>query len=44
MSWEDDEWRDAVRRSTPADLELAEDSHRAALGLVGDQDDARGEW
>jgi hypothetical protein len=37
----DDEWRDAVRRSTEAELEAAQDSYRASLGIVGDRSDAQ---
>jgi hypothetical protein len=36
-----DAWRDAVHHSTELDLELATDSHRASLGIVGDREDAR---
>ena len=34
-----DEWRSAVRHSTDRELELAQDSHRAALGLIGEAGD-----
>jgi hypothetical protein len=36
---DNDEWHYAVRDATDADLELAQDSHRAALGIVGDEGD-----
>jgi hypothetical protein len=35
----DDEWRDAVRHSTEAELKAAQDSYRASLGIVGDRGD-----
>ena len=38
-----DEWRAAVRASTEVELDLAERSHRAAIGLVGDREDAHDE-
>jgi hypothetical protein len=37
----DDEWRDAVRHSTDAELKAAQDSYRAALGIIGEADDDR---
>lgn len=39
MSWEDDEWRMAVRDLGDTEREVNQDSHRAALGLIGDAED-----
>lgn len=36
---EDAEWRSAVHQATDAELEAAQDSPRAAQGIVGDADD-----
>jgi hypothetical protein len=36
---ERDEWRSAVRASSPAELDAAKDAHRRALGIVGDPSD-----
>ena len=35
-----DEWRSAVRASTEIELDIAERSHRQAIGLIGDREDA----
>lgn len=43
MDHELDEWRHAVRDMSDAEREAAQDSRRAALGIVGDRDDARGD-
>lgn len=43
MDHELDEWRHAVAGMSDGERELAVDSHRAALGLVGDREDARGD-
>ena len=40
--YERDEWRSAVRASSPAEQEAAKDAHRRALGLVGDATDDPG--
>lgn len=34
-----DAWRDGVAHSTEAELEDAQDSQRAALGIIGDAED-----
>ena len=41
MSWEDDEWRGAVRRMTERERELAYQEPRRALGIVGGPEDAK---
>lgn len=43
---EDDEWRRAVHDSTELELHIAQDAHRAGLGLTGDIDDEKygGNW
>lgn len=41
MSADLDEWRRAVFASTETELHIAQDAHRAAIGLVGDIDDEK---
>ncbi|UVT31494.1 hypothetical protein SEA_SEJANUS_62 [Mycobacterium phage Sejanus] len=37
------EWRRAINDMSEAERAAAADSHRAAVGLIGDRDDARDE-
>lgn len=43
---EDDEWRRAVHASTETELHIAQDAHRAGLGLTGEATDDYygGDW